>query len=198
MLTEPNSLHHGIRQLCKPPGIAPRLPAHLSKRSDMALSSGIYTIKNVKNHNWAMLLNADDGGDVVAGSHEGGEKVGSFAVPDQQQSLTISSSGTSKDYRTRLTCCRINSTARIMPAMPLSVVHRTRRRFSALGTVIPCNGISILPKAATCTLQWITSTIVAYRIHQDIRSGPQTLLESMERLSQIPGIFIHYSCINEF
>jgi hypothetical protein len=46
----------------------------------MALPSGIYTIKNVKNNNWAMLLNADDGDDVVAGSHEGGEKVSPFVV----------------------------------------------------------------------------------------------------------------------
>jgi len=68
------------RQLSKPPGL--NLHCQLtSKRSDnMALSSGIYTIKNVKNNNWAMLLNADDGGDVVAGSHEGGEKVSPFVV----------------------------------------------------------------------------------------------------------------------
>jgi hypothetical protein len=35
---------------------------------DMALSSGIYTIKNVKNSNWAMLLDGNDEGEVVAGS----------------------------------------------------------------------------------------------------------------------------------
>jgi hypothetical protein len=43
----------------------------------MALSSGIYTIENVKNHNWAMLFNADEG-EVVAGSSAStnvGEKV---------------------------------------------------------------------------------------------------------------------------
>jgi hypothetical protein len=34
----------------------------------MALSSGIYTIKNVKNSNWAMLLNGNNLGEVVAGS----------------------------------------------------------------------------------------------------------------------------------
>jgi hypothetical protein len=63
------------RNACPQPSIAP-----LSKRSDMALDSGIYTIKNVKNHNWAVLLNADDRGEVVAGSHKDGEKVRSFAV----------------------------------------------------------------------------------------------------------------------
>jgi hypothetical protein len=44
----------------------------------MALPSGIYTIENVKNHNWAMLLNANEG-EVVAGSSVStnvGEKVG--------------------------------------------------------------------------------------------------------------------------
>jgi hypothetical protein len=43
----------------------------------MALPSGIYTIENVKNHNWAMLLNANEG-EVVAGSSDSinvGEKV---------------------------------------------------------------------------------------------------------------------------
>ena len=43
----------------------------------MALPSGIYTIENVKNHNWAMLLNANEG-EVVAGSSVStnvGEKV---------------------------------------------------------------------------------------------------------------------------
>jgi hypothetical protein len=44
----------------------------------MALSSGIYTIKNVKNSNWAMLLDGNDEGEVVAGSSASpniGEKV---------------------------------------------------------------------------------------------------------------------------
>jgi hypothetical protein len=44
----------------------------------MALPSGIYTIENVKNNNWAMLLNANEG-EVVAGSSSSpnvGEKVG--------------------------------------------------------------------------------------------------------------------------
>src|ERR1700730_17385389 len=34
----------------------------------MALSSGIYTIQNVNNRNWAMLLDGNDQGEVVAGS----------------------------------------------------------------------------------------------------------------------------------
>jgi hypothetical protein len=46
----------------------------------MALPSGIYTIQNVKNRNWAMLLNANEG-KVVAGSSAStnvGEKVSLF------------------------------------------------------------------------------------------------------------------------
>jgi len=48
-----------------------------SRPDTMALPSGIYTIENVKYHNWAMLINADEG-DVVAGSSAStnvGEKV---------------------------------------------------------------------------------------------------------------------------
>jgi hypothetical protein len=44
----------------------------------MDLPSGIYTIRNLEHRNWAMLLNADDDGDVVASSASGtifGEKV---------------------------------------------------------------------------------------------------------------------------
>jgi hypothetical protein len=44
----------------------------------MALPSGIYTIENVKYHNWAMLLDGNEG-EVVAGSSDStniGEKVG--------------------------------------------------------------------------------------------------------------------------
>ena len=44
----------------------------------MDLPSGIYTIENLEHRNWAMLLNADDDGDVVASSASGaifGEKV---------------------------------------------------------------------------------------------------------------------------
>jgi hypothetical protein len=43
----------------------------------MALPPGIYTIKNVQYHNWAMPLNANEG-EVVAGSSDSrnvGEKV---------------------------------------------------------------------------------------------------------------------------
>ena len=45
---------------------------------NMALSSGIYTIENVKHHNWAMLLDGNNEGEVVAGSSvtpDVGEKV---------------------------------------------------------------------------------------------------------------------------
>jgi hypothetical protein len=48
----------------------------------MALPSGIYTIENVKNRNWAMLLNANEG-EVVAGSSAStnvGEKVSLLKV----------------------------------------------------------------------------------------------------------------------
>jgi hypothetical protein len=51
---------------------------HLHHPDTMALPSGIYTIENVKNNNWAMLLNANEG-EVVAGSSDStnvGEKVG--------------------------------------------------------------------------------------------------------------------------
>jgi hypothetical protein len=44
----------------------------------MALLSGIYTIKNVKNRNWAMLFDGNGEGEVVAGSSASpnvGEKV---------------------------------------------------------------------------------------------------------------------------
>jgi hypothetical protein len=44
----------------------------------MDLPSGIYTIENLKYRNWAMLLNADDNGDVIASSASStnvGEKV---------------------------------------------------------------------------------------------------------------------------
>ena len=43
----------------------------------MALPPGIYTIKNVKYHNWAMLLDGNEG-EVVSGSSDNtnvGEKV---------------------------------------------------------------------------------------------------------------------------
>jgi hypothetical protein len=45
---------------------------------DMALSSGIYTIENVRYHNWAMLLDGNNEGEVVAGNSvtpDVGEKV---------------------------------------------------------------------------------------------------------------------------
>ena len=51
---------------------------NINNNYDMALSSGIYTIENVKYHNWAMLLDGNDEGEVVAGSSvtpDVGEKV---------------------------------------------------------------------------------------------------------------------------
>jgi hypothetical protein len=44
----------------------------------MTLSTGVYTITNVKNHNWAVLVNEDDRSDVIAGNSadkDAGEKV---------------------------------------------------------------------------------------------------------------------------
>jgi hypothetical protein len=53
------------------------LPHHPGTMSH-SLPPGVYTIQNVQNNNWAMLLNANEG-EVVAGSSDGtnvGEKVG--------------------------------------------------------------------------------------------------------------------------
>ena len=44
----------------------------------MPLSTGVYTIENVKNRNWAVLVNEDDRSDVIAGNSadkDTGEKV---------------------------------------------------------------------------------------------------------------------------
>jgi len=56
--------------------------ANLSNQEDhlptMALSTGVYTIENVKNRNWAVLANDDDRSDVIAGTSadkSAGEKV---------------------------------------------------------------------------------------------------------------------------
>ena len=49
----------------------------------MALSKGVYTIENVKNHNWAVLANDNDRSDVIAGNSadkDAGEKVTSANV----------------------------------------------------------------------------------------------------------------------
>jgi hypothetical protein len=48
----------------------------------MAIPSGIYTIQNVENRNWAMLFNANEG-EVVAGSSAStnvGEKVSQLKI----------------------------------------------------------------------------------------------------------------------
>jgi hypothetical protein len=34
----------------------------------MALPSGVYVIENVQNHNWAILVNDNDGDDVISGT----------------------------------------------------------------------------------------------------------------------------------
>ena len=44
----------------------------------MTLSTGVYTITNVKNQNWAVLVNDDDRSDVISGNsahNDAGEKV---------------------------------------------------------------------------------------------------------------------------
>ena len=115
----------------------------------MALPSGIYTIKNVKYRNWAMLLNANEG-EVVAGSSTRvnvGEKVRTSEIWFQQRSLTNPSSGASIYLQTRLILFRINSTTVIMQLTPLLILHRTRQQFPAYGTLHwrPCNGGSIPP-----------------------------------------------------
>ena len=59
-------------------------PADPSNQEDriptMTLSTGVYTIENVKNHNWAVLVNEDDRSDVISGNSadkDAGEKVSS-------------------------------------------------------------------------------------------------------------------------
>ena len=54
--------------------------ANLTDREDHlpTLSTGVYTIANVKNRNWAVLVNDDDRSDVIAGNsadQDAGEKV---------------------------------------------------------------------------------------------------------------------------
>jgi hypothetical protein len=41
----------------------------------MDLPSGVYTIENVQNRNWAILLNDNDGDDVISGT-DADENVG--------------------------------------------------------------------------------------------------------------------------
>jgi hypothetical protein len=44
-------------------------PAHLgTKLSLMDIPSGVYTIENAHNRNWAVLLNDNDGDDVISGT----------------------------------------------------------------------------------------------------------------------------------
>ena len=52
----------------------------------MPLSTGVYTIANVKNRNWAVLMNEDDRSDVTAGNSadkDTGEKVTSTNFYEQ-------------------------------------------------------------------------------------------------------------------
>src|ERR1700728_1256023 len=72
----------------------------------MALSSGIYTIKTVKNSNWAMLLDGNDEGEVVAGSSASpnvGEKVRNMkltAKPNQLLPVVHRATGERNLYST--------------------------------------------------------------------------------------------------
>ena len=123
----------------------------------MALSSGIYTIQNVKYRNWAMLLNANQG-EVVAGSSattDVGEKVGVSKTWNHRRRLTKSCSGSSTNWQTGRIRCRINSTTPIMRATLILISRRTRQQFRAFGTSNwrPCNGASIPPilKGVICT-----------------------------------------------
>jgi hypothetical protein len=103
----------------------------------MALPSGIYTIENVKNRNWAMLLDGNEG-EVVAGSSANtnvGEKVSLLKMWIQRQRLTKSSSGASIDWQTELILYRINSTTAIMRVTLILISHRTRQPFPAFGTL---------------------------------------------------------------
>jgi len=46
--------------------------------ANMTFPNGVYIIQNVRNRNWAILVNANDGGDVIAGTDtdsDAGEKV---------------------------------------------------------------------------------------------------------------------------
>jgi hypothetical protein len=45
------------------------------KKPSMDLSSGVYTIENVQNRNWAILANDNDGDDVLSGDTDSGHKV---------------------------------------------------------------------------------------------------------------------------
>jgi len=60
-----------MQALADPSNQEDRLPT-------MTLSTGVYTITNVKNHNWAVLVNDDDRSDVISGNgahKNAGEKV---------------------------------------------------------------------------------------------------------------------------
>ena len=55
--------------------------------SSSSLPTGVYTIENVKNRNWAILLNDDDRSEVIAGTDDNvdaGEKVSSLTSQDTE------------------------------------------------------------------------------------------------------------------
>jgi len=63
--------------------------ANLSDREDHlpTLSTGVYTITNVKNRNWAVLVNDNDRSDVISGTNadkDAGEKVTSANSYERQ------------------------------------------------------------------------------------------------------------------
>jgi len=60
-----------MQALADPSNQEDRLPT-------MTLSTGVYTIENAKNRNWAVLVNEDDRSDVISGNSadkDAGEKV---------------------------------------------------------------------------------------------------------------------------
>jgi len=102
----------------------------------MALSSGIYTVENVKYHNWAMLFDGNEG-EVVAGSSDStnvGEKVSLLKMQIQRR-LTKYSSGASTDWQTEHILCRINSTTTIMRVTVILISPRTKQQLPAFGAL---------------------------------------------------------------
>ena len=57
-----------------------------NRQPAMALTTGVYTIENIKNRNWAVLMNDDDRSDMIAGTSadkDAGEKVTSTNFYEQ-------------------------------------------------------------------------------------------------------------------
>src|ERR1700722_9728828 len=77
----------------------------------MTLSTGVYTIENVKNHNWAVLLNENDRSDVIAGNSadkDAGEKVTSNFYERELKLNHVWCSGISNSSVTETSFCEIN------------------------------------------------------------------------------------------